>query len=87
MLMWDVADTVTLQYSVALHHVVLLQVVYAPSSALFSNDRVNYLRFFRLAAMAEQISDAYVALVKELNWKRVAVISYADHFMPDVCQQ
>ncbi|XP_065916335.1 gamma-aminobutyric acid type B receptor subunit 2-like [Dysidea avara] len=62
----------------------ITQVVYAPSSALFSNDRVNYLRFFRLAAMAQQISDAYVALVKELNWKRVAVISYADHFMPDL---
>ena len=63
----------------------ILQVVYAPSSALFADDRVNYLRFFRLAAMAHQISDAYVALVKELNWDRVAVISYADHFMPDVC--
>ena len=62
----------------------LLQVAYAPSSALFGNDRVNYLRFFRLATVAQQISDAYIALVEELSWKRIAVISYADHFMPDV---
>jgi len=57
----------------------------APSPTLFADDRVKYIRFYRLVSMAHQISDAYVVLVKQLNWDNVAVISYADHFMSDIC--
>ena len=38
-----------------------------------------------MVPITEQVVDGYVALVKELNWKRVAIISYDDDFNTRVC--
>jgi len=38
-----------------------------------------------MVPITEQVADGYVALVKKLNWKRVAIISYDDDFNINVC--
>ena len=62
----------------------LSQVAYTASSSLFGIDKVRYPRFYRLVPITEQLADGYVALVRELNWNRVAVISYDDEFYLNV---
>lgn len=57
----------------------LLQVSYTVSSSVFGNT-TRYPRFFRLVPITEEFASGFVAVVKELNWKRVAVISYVDEF-------
>ena len=38
-----------------------------------------------MVPITEQLVDGYVALLKELNWNRVALLSYDDEFNIDVC--
>ena len=38
-----------------------------------------------MVPITEQLVDGYVALIKELNWNRVALLSYDDEFNIDVC--
>ena len=38
-----------------------------------------------MVPVTEQIADGYVALVKDLNWNRVAVISYDSELYHGVC--
>ena len=52
---------------------------------MFGIDKQRYPRFYRLVPITEQVIDGYVALVKELNWQRVAIISYDDDFNTHVC--
>ena len=52
---------------------------------MFGIDKQRYPRFYRTVPITKQIIDGYVALVKELNWKRVAIISYDDDFNTPVC--
>ena len=52
---------------------------------MFGKDKESYPRFYRMVPITEQVVDGYVALIKELNWNRVAVISYDDDFNIDVC--
>jgi len=33
-----------------------------------------------MVLLVEQVADAYIALIKQLQWKRVAVISHYDDF-------
>ena len=61
------------------------QVAYTASSSLFGIDKERYPRFYRLVPITEQLADGYVALVKKLNWNRVAVISYDDELSLNVC--
>ena len=56
---------------------------YTASSSVFANT-TKYPRFFRLLPIAEDFADGFVAVIKELQWKRVAVISYIDEFMDKV---
>ena len=44
-------------------------------------DITRYPRFFRLLPIAEEFANGFAAVIKEFNWKRVAVIAYADAFM------
>ena len=60
-----------------------LQVSYTVSSSAFANT-VRYPRFFRLLPIAEEFANGFVAVVKKLNWNRVAVISYLDEFVSKV---
>ena len=62
----------------------ILQVAYTVTSSLFGEDKDHYPRFYRLVPITEQVVNAYVALVKKLNWKRVLIISYDDEFFTDV---
>ena len=50
---------------------------------MFANT-ARYPRFFRLLPIAQDFADGFVAVIKELNWKRVAVIAYIDEFMLEV---
>ena len=50
---------------------------------MFGN-RQRYPRFYRLVPEAREFSDGYVAIVKYLNWQRVAVVYYSDEFTLDV---
>ena len=52
---------------------------------MFGIDKESYPRFYRMVPITEQLVDGYVALVKELNWNRVAIISYDDDFNINVC--
>ncbi|XP_065917608.1 gamma-aminobutyric acid type B receptor subunit 2-like [Dysidea avara] len=52
------------------------QVSYTASSSLFGEDKFSYPRFYRLVPITEQVADGYVAVVKKLRWRRVAVISH-----------
>ena len=63
-----------------------LQVAYTAASPVFGSDKISFPRFYRLAAVAEQFADSYVALVTEqnLNWKRVAVIHYSSALFKSV---
>ena len=38
-----------------------------------------------MVPITEQLADGYVALVKELNWNRVAVVSYDEELYLRVC--
>ena len=38
-----------------------------------------------MVPITEQLADGYVALVKKLNWNRVAVVSHDDEFNMNVC--
>ena len=53
----------------------MLQVSYATSSSLFSNT-THYPRFFQLLPTAEELADGFIAVIKELKWKRIAVIAH-----------
>ena len=53
---------------------------YTASDSKFARERHRYPRFYRMVPLTEQVADAYIALIKELNWKRVAVISHDDDF-------
>ena len=53
---------------------------YTASSSVFA-DIIRYPRFFRFVPIAEEFAEGFVAVIKELKWKRVAVISYIDEFM------
>ena len=57
---------------------------YTTSSSVFGINKERYPRFYRLVPIAEQAVDGYIALMKELDWKRVAVISYDDDFNMEV---
>ena len=61
------------------------QVAYTASDSVFGIDKERYPRFYRLVPVTEQLVDGYVALIKDLNWNRVALISYDDDFNIDVC--
>ena len=60
-----------------------MQVCYTVSSIVFANT-TRYPRFFRLLPIAQDFADGFVAVIKELNWKRVAVIAYINEFMLEV---
>ena len=60
------------------------QVAYTASSPLFGEDKENYPRFFRLVPVIKQVVDGLVALVKKLQWKRVAIISHQENFYHSV---
>ena len=61
---------------------------YTASSSLFGIDKESYPRFYRMVPITEEVAGAYVALVKELNWNRVAIISYDnDEYYLNVCMQ
>ena len=62
----------------------IFQVAYTVASSLFGEDKDHYPRFYRLVPIAKQVVNAYVALVKKLNWKRVLIISYDNDFYIDV---
>jgi len=61
-----------------------MQVSYTASSALFAMDKISYPRFFRLIPSLQQFADENVAIVNELNWNRVAIVSYASEFLLNV---
>ena len=52
---------------------------------MFSTDKKSYPRFYRMVPIIEQLADGYVALIKELNWNRVAIISYDNENYFKVC--
>ena len=56
---------------------------YTASSSVFA-DATRYPRFFRLLPIAEEFANGFAAVIKELKWKRVAVIAYIDEFMVKV---
>ena len=53
---------------------------YTASDSKFARERHRYPRFYRMVPLTEQVADGYVALIKQLQWKRVAVISHDDDF-------
>ncbi|XP_065916318.1 gamma-aminobutyric acid type B receptor subunit 1-like isoform X2 [Dysidea avara] len=57
----------------------ITQVSYTASSPVFG-DIQRYPRFYRLVPEAREFSDGYVAIVKHLHWRRVAVVYYSDDF-------
>ena len=61
-----------------------LQVAYTASDSVFGVDKESYPRFYRMVPITEQVADGYLALVKKLNWNRVAVITYDDDFNVNV---
>lgn len=61
------------------------QVAYTASDSVFGDDRIRYPRFYRMVPITKQIAEGYVALIKKLNWNRVAMISYDDDFNINVC--
>lgn len=50
---------------------------------MFEN-KTHFPRFYRLVPIAEDFADGFVALVKRLNWNRVAVLSYDEDFVFNV---
>ena len=50
---------------------------------MFEN-KTHFPRFYRLVPIAEDFADGFVALVKRLNWHRVAVLSYDEDFVFNV---
>lgn len=50
---------------------------------MFEN-KTRFPRFYRLVPIAEDFADGFVAVVKKLNWNRVAVLSYDDDFVVNV---
>ena len=62
-----------------------LQVAYTVASSLFGEDKDHYPRFYRLIPITEQIVNGYIALVKELKWRRILIISYDSEFFLNVC--
>ena len=61
------------------------QVAYTASDSVFGIDKESYPRFYRMVPITAQLVDGYVALIKELGWNRVAMISHDDDFNIDVC--
>ena len=61
-----------------------MQVSYTAGSPLFVEDKNSYPRFFRLIPSLQQFADENVAIVNELNWNRVAIVSYASEFLLNV---
>ena len=64
---------------------IYIQVAYTASDSVFGTDKQRYSRFYRLVPITKQAVDGYIALVKELNWKRVAIVSHGDDFNIHVC--
>ena len=58
---------------------------YTASDSVFGIDKESYPRFYRMVPVTKQIVDGYIVIMKELNWNRVALISYDDDFNIDVC--
>jgi len=59
-------------------------VAYTVTSPLFG-DRERYPRFYRIVPDIAQYIVGYSEILRELNWKRVAVIYYEDEFSLNVC--
>ena len=68
-----------------LHCLLLItQVSYTASSSLFGEDKFSYPRFYRLVPVTEQVADEYMAVVKRLRWRRVAVVSHGSELFLSV---
>lgn len=58
-----------------------LQVSYTSISSVFAADKISYPRYFRLVPSSGQFADIIVAIVNNLKWKRVAMITHATYFL------
>ena len=58
---------------------------YTVTSPLFG-DQERYPRFYRIVPDITQYLVGYSEILRELNWKRVAVIYYDDEFSLNVCE-
>ena len=76
-------ETLVVKYIMYIIVMLCCQVSYTASSKVFEN-RTRFPRFFRLVPIAEDFADGFVAVVKRLEWNRVAVLSYDEDFVFNV---